>query len=165
MKTCRVQFSRVVPFVLDEPSGHVTRFQRKAARICLESRAQFRRARERARASGGEIGEAASGGTGVEPSRQREGAICFYMLSCRQPGQTDRDCGRSSTSRGCTLNCSGCWNRRTHKFEGQDVALLLESLIGTECHFMLLSPRLVMPAARRTVPPLMFGGRPAFLAL
>lgn len=23
---------------------------------------------------------------------------------------------------GCTLNCSGCWNRRTHKFEGQEVA-------------------------------------------
>jgi len=24
---------------------------------------------------------------------------------------------------GCTLNCSGCWNRRTHKFEGQEVAV------------------------------------------
>lgn len=23
---------------------------------------------------------------------------------------------------GCSLNCSNCWNRRTHKFEGQDVA-------------------------------------------
>ena len=24
---------------------------------------------------------------------------------------------------GCTLNCSGCWNRRTHKFKGQDLAV------------------------------------------
>lgn len=24
---------------------------------------------------------------------------------------------------GCTLNCSNCWNRTTHKFEGQDVAV------------------------------------------
>jgi anaerobic ribonucleoside-triphosphate reductase activating protein len=24
---------------------------------------------------------------------------------------------------GCSLNCSGCWNRRTHKFEGQEVAV------------------------------------------
>ena len=24
---------------------------------------------------------------------------------------------------GCTLNCSNCWNRRTHKFEGQEVAV------------------------------------------
>ncbi len=24
---------------------------------------------------------------------------------------------------GCTLNCTGCWNRRTHKFQGQDLAV------------------------------------------
>ena len=24
---------------------------------------------------------------------------------------------------GCTLNCSGCWNRRTQKFKGQDLAV------------------------------------------
>jgi hypothetical protein len=66
IKSCHIQSSRVVPFLRNEPNGHFTRFRRKAA----------------------------SGGAGVEPNRQREGAVCFYMLSCRQPGQTDRDCAR-----------------------------------------------------------------------
>ena len=33
---------------------------------------------------------------------------------------------------GCNLNCAGCWNFLTHSFDGPEVSVLLESLIGTE---------------------------------
>src|SRR5688572_12246902 len=39
---------------------------------------------------------------------------------------------------GCSLHCPGCWNPSSQKFRGIDVTVLLESLIGTECQFMLL---------------------------
>jgi len=42
---------------------------------------------------------------------------------------------------GCSLHCPGCWNPSSQKFRGIDVTVLLESLIGTECRFML--PRYV----------------------
>ncbi|MGH9631192.1 MAG: 4Fe-4S cluster-binding domain-containing protein [Bryobacteraceae bacterium] len=39
---------------------------------------------------------------------------------------------------GCNLGCASCWNPATHAFVGPPRGVLLESLIGTGCQFMLL---------------------------
>ncbi|MGE3780657.1 MAG: 4Fe-4S cluster-binding domain-containing protein [Pirellulaceae bacterium] len=42
---------------------------------------------------------------------------------------------------GCSLGCPGCWNAQTHApLQGFRLDVLLESLIGTECRFMVPKP-------------------------
>ena len=63
----------------------------------LESRVQFLRVRGQPPAPGGEIEGAASGGAGVEPSRQREGQ---YASTCFRTGDPGK---RTGTARGDLL--------------------------------------------------------------